>query len=295
MTAFLHRCQDYYQLCKPRVVALMLITSLVGMLLATPSGNTPSLSIILIANLGIALAAGSGAAINHIIDQQYDRMMSRTKQRPLITGKVSEPQAKRFAATLAVLSMVILITLVNALTALLTLAALIGYAFIYSKYLKHATPQNIVLGGLAGALPPLLGWTAITNHIDPNALLLVLIIFVWTPPHFWALAIYRYKEYKKANIPMFPVIYGIPATKSFIIFYSLLLLAVGCLPYATGLSGIIYLIGNLLLGGLFLIKSIKLKNNSDPKAAFALFRYSIIYLLLLFIVLLLDHYFTIWA
>ncbi len=278
----------YYELCKPRVVALMLITTIVGMLLAKP--GMPPWPILIFGNLGIGLTAAAGAVINHLVDRRIDAVMYRTQGRPLPSGKISPHIAVIFAVLLATLGLGLLVTFVNLLTAVLTLFSLVGYALIYTVFLKRATPQNIVIGGLAGAMPPLLGWTAVTGHLDYGGLLLVLIIFVWTPPHFWALAIYRVEEYAKAHIPMLPVTHGIAFTKLNILLYTWLLVAVTMLPFAVGMSGVIYLIGALLLGGGFLYWAIRLKYSNNPKVAMKTFSYSIIYLMLLFVLLLVDHY-----
>jgi protoheme IX farnesyltransferase len=278
----------YYELCKPKVVLLMLLTAVVGMFLATP-GWVP-LDILIFGNLGIAFVAGAAAVANHLADQHIDAIMHRTRKRPLPSGRITPRQAGIFALILGSLGTLILVVFVNSLTAILSVLTLIGYAGVYTLYLKRATPQNIVIGGAAGAAPPLLGWVAVTGQIDPNALLLVLIIFVWTPPHFWALAIYRYQEYAKAGIPMLPVTHGIPFTKLNILLYTILLLAASVLPFVTGMCGIIYLVGALILGGIFLYWAIRLKNSNDPLVALKTFRYSITYLMLLFVVLLVDHY-----
>lgn len=283
--------RDYLELCKPRVVALMLLTVVVGMYLAVP-GWVP-ISVLIFGLLGVALCASSAATINHLVDRQIDKLMARTKRRPVAQGRVSVKQAMLFATMMGLSGLIILICKVNVLTALLTFLTLIGYAGIYTGYLKRATSQNIVIGGLAGASPPLLGWTAMTNHLDPYALLLVLIIFTWTPPHFWALAIYRYEEYQHAEIPMLPVTHGIPYTKLSVLLYTILLLVVTALPYVVGMSGVIYLLGALMLGGRFLYWAIYLKRSHDPKVAMKTFRFSIIYLMLLFVFLLVDHYFSI--
>ncbi|OGT75596.1 MAG: protoheme IX farnesyltransferase [Gammaproteobacteria bacterium RIFCSPLOWO2_12_FULL_38_14] len=279
----------YYELCKPRVVALMLITSLVGMLLATPSWVP--LRILILGNLGIGLGACAAAVVNHLVDRRIDALMGRTQFRPLPSGRVTSGQAILFASVLAFLSMLILSLWVNKLTALLTLVTLIAYAGVYSLYLKRATPQNIVIGGIAGAAPTLLGWTATTGHIDPHGLLLVLIIFVWTPPHFWALAIQRYKEYARADIPMLPVTHGIPFTKLCIFLYTLLLAAVSVLPYVVGMSGLIYLVAALLLNSIFIFKSyLLLTKKEEHVLAGNVFRFSIWYLFGIFVFLLIDHY-----
>jgi protoheme IX farnesyltransferase len=278
----------YYELCKPRVVALMLITTLVGMLLATP--YFVPWQILIFGNLGIGLSASAGAVINHLVDRKIDAIMHRTHQRPLPTGKISPLLAVLFATVLAVVGLSLLVIFVNTLTAILTFLSLVGYALIYTVFLKRATPQNIVIGGLAGAAPPLLGWTAVTGHLDYGALLLVLIIFTWTPPHFWALAIYRVEDYTKANIPMLPVTHGIAFTKLNILLYTCLLFAISLLPFVVGMSSWIYLIGAVILGGRFLYWAIKLKLSPDPQIAIKTFRFSIVYLMLLFVLLLLDHY-----
>ncbi|MCA0402643.1 MAG: heme o synthase [Proteobacteria bacterium] len=282
------RLEDYLELCKPRVVALMLLTVMVGMYLATP-GLVP-LSILVSALVGIGLCAGSAAAINHMLDKHIDSIMARTQKRPVAKGRVSQKEALIFAFTIGTLGIVILVLFVNQLTALLTFLTLIGYAGVYTGYLKRATSQNIVIGGLAGAAPPLLGWTAVTNHLDPEALLLVLIIFTWTPPHFWALAIYRLEDYKQAEIPMLPVTHGVPFTKLNIVLYTILLMVVSVLPFVVGMSGWLYLIGALILGFRFLQWTIYLYRSEVPAIAMKTFRFSIVYLLVLFVFLLVDHY-----
>ena len=279
----------YWELCKPRVIYLMLITAVVGMCLAAP-GKIP-LSILIFGTLGIGCAASSAAVINHLIDRKIDAMMFRTERRPLPMGKVSPRQAMLFAIMMAGMGLVILLTWVNVLTTVLTFATLLGYAVIYTVFLKHATSQNIVIGGLAGAMPPLLGWTAVTNTVDPYSFMLVLLIFIWTPPHFWALAIHRYDDYVKAKIPMLPVTHGISYTKLQILLYTILLAVASILPYLIGMSGLIYLIGALLLAAGFLYYSGRLYWETKPSlTAFKTFLFSIYYLTGLFIVLLLDHY-----
>ncbi|KTD14960.1 heme o synthase [Legionella israelensis] len=280
--------RDYMELCKPRVVMLMLLTALVGMYLATPGWL--SFSLILTALSGIGLCAGSAATINHLVDRRIDAIMARTKKRPVAHGRISVLRALTFAVILGISGLMILICCVNLLTALLTFLTLIGYAGIYTGYLKRATPQNIVIGGLAGAAPPLLGWTAVTNQLNPEALLLVLIIFTWTPPHFWALAIYRFEEYKHAKIPMLPVTHGIAFTKLNVLLYTILLFAVSILPFAVGMSGWLYLAGASILGARFLFWAIKLYRFERAVIAMQTFRFSIIYLMLLFLFLLTDHY-----
>lgn len=280
--------RDYLQICKPKVVALIVFTAVVGMLLST-QGPVP-LDIFVFGTLGIGMAASSGAAINHVVDQHIDAIMARTLNRPLPRSRLTQTQALVFALTLAVISMVILALLVNPLTAMLTFIALIGYAVIYTMFLKRRTPQNIVLGGAAGAAPPLLGWAAVTGDVNHQALLLFLIIFIWTPPHFWALAIRRRKEYAKAGIPMLPVTHGVPYTKLQILLYTLLLLAVTMLPFLVKMSGIIYLSGALALGIGFLYYAVSLYRKDCDDLAMKTFGYSIFYLSCLFGFLLLDHY-----
>lgn len=280
--------RDYYELCKPRVVALMMLTTVVGMLLATNEGIP--WHALLWGNAGIALMASSAAAINHIVDQKIDAVMARTQKRPIVQGRVDAVHALLFAFSLAVVGMLILSLLVNNLTAWLTLASLIGYAVIYTLFLKRATPQNIVLGGLAGAAPPLLGWTAVTNSVDGHALLLVLIIFAWTPPHFWALAVHRKEEYAKAEIPMLPVTHGVRYTKLHILLYTFILFAVTLLPFISGMSGWIYFGSAVVLGLRFIDWTIAMWRDSRPHAAIKTFKYSITYLMLLFLALLVDHY-----
>lgn len=280
--------KDYVELCKPRVVLLMLLTVLVGMYLATP--GWVNLSLIAYTVLGVGCSAASAAAINHLVDRHIDSIMARTKKRPVAHGRVSVYQALVFAVIMGAFGLTVLALFVNKLTALLTFITLIGYAGVYTGYLKRATSQNIVIGGLAGAAPPLLGWTAVTNHLDPQALLLVLIIFTWTPPHFWALAIYRYEEYQHAQIPMLPVTHGIPFTKLNIYLYTILLLVVSILPFTVGMSSWLYLLAALVLGGRFLYWAHKLYRTDKPVIAMKTFRFSIVYLMLLFVFLLIDHY-----
>lgn len=286
--------KDYLELTKPKVVALMILTSVIGMYLATP--GWVSLNILFFGNLGIALCAGAAAVINHVVDRQIDTKMARTHKRPVATGRVEPIQAVLFALMIGSIGMVMLLVMVNPLTAWLTLASLMGYAVVYTLILKRATPQNIVIGGLAGAAPPLLGWTAVTGQFDGHGLLLVLIIFAWTPPHFWALAIHRKEEYAKADVPMLPVTHGEEYTKLHILLYTVIMFVVTMLPFLTGMSGIFYLLGAILLGVRFLYWSIVLLRNSQPNVAIKTFRFSITYLMLLFVVLLLDHYsFYLWV
>ena len=279
---------QYLELTKPRVVALIVFTAIIGMFLAVP-GMIP-LREGLFGTIGIWLAAASAAAINHLIDQRIDRMMARTAHRPLATGALTPTQVLTFAVALGALSMTILIALVNPLTAALTFASLIGYAIVYTAWLKRATPQNIVIGGAAGAAPPVLGWAAVTGHVHPYALLLFLIIFVWTPPHFWALAIFRRDDYSRAQVPMLPVTHGVVFTRWHVLFYTVLLVIVTVLPYLTGMSGLFYLGGALVLGAGFLYYAIVLMNPPSEFFAMKVFNYSIIYLMTLFAFLLIDHY-----
>ena len=280
--------RDYYELCKPRVVMLIVFTAMVGMFLATP-GMVP-LDVLLLGTLGIGLAASSAAAINQLVEQQVDSLMNRTRTRPLPTGHVTPRQAIVFAAILGTASMVILWVYVNPLTALLTFASLIGYAVIYTVFLKRATPQNIVIGGAAGAAPPVLGWTAVTGSLDPYAGLLFLIIFAWTPPHFWALAIARREEYAKADMPMLPVTHGEAFTRLHVLLYTIILAAVTLLPFATRMSGWIYLAGIIPLNAVFLWYAVRMQRDTGHRLPMRTFGYSIVYLMLLFALLLVDHY-----
>lgn len=280
--------RDYRELTKPGVVALMILTSVIGMCMAVP-GMVP-LDALILGNLGIALCAGAAAAVNHLVDQKIDQRMARTRNRPMARGRVSPQQAGIFATLLGVAGMLILLVWVNALTAWLTLASLVGYAFIYTLFLKRATPQNIVIGGLAGAAPPLLGWTAVTGEVHGHALLLVLIIFAWTPPHFWALAIHRKEEYALVDVPMLPVTHGDQFTKLHILLYTIIMFLITLLPFVTRLSGPLYLAGAVVLGGRFLYWAIVLMRGTNARAAIMTFKYSINYLMLLFLVMLVDHY-----
>jgi len=280
--------RDYLEMCKPRVVVLMLLCAVVGMILATP-GTVP-LDLALSASLGIALVAGSAAVVNHVADQHIDAKMARTERRPVATGRVTNSQAIMFAAVTGVFGMVLLWFLVNPLTAWLNLASWVGYGLIYTFYLKRATPQNIVIGGLFGAAPPLFGWTAVTNSIDPGGLLLVLIIFAWTPPHFWALALERKDEYADVGMPMLPVTHGEAYTRLHILLYTILLVVASVLPFVIVMSGPLYLAGALALGAGFLYWAVVLMRNNNDKAPMETFRYSIVYLGALFLVMLIDHY-----
>jgi len=280
--------KNYYTLCKPNVVAEMLFTAVVGMLLAVP--GMPPIGPFIYGTIGIALAASSAAAVNHFIDRKADAQMARTEKRPLPTGELTTANVITFALVLGVSSMLILILLVNTLTAILTFLSLFGYAIIYTLYLKRATPQNIVIGGIFGATPPLLGWAAMTGEIHPYSLLLALIIYVWTPPHFWALAIARREEYAKVNIPMLPVTHGPEFTRLQILLYTILLMCVTLLPYLTGMSGLIYLMSAVLLGLGFIYYAVLMMRKKDNKTAMKTFVYSIVYITLLFAALLIDHY-----
>ena len=279
---------QYLSLTKPRVVALIVFTAIIGMFLAVP-GMVP-LQPLVFGTLGIWLAAASAAAINHLIDQRIDRVMVRTSHRPLATGALTSTQVLVFAVALGALSMAILVAFVNTLTAALTFASLIGYAIVYTGWLKRATPQNIVIGGVAGAAPPVLGWAAVTGHVHPYALLLCLIIFVWTPPHFWALAIFRRDDYSRAQVPMLPVTHGVVYTRWHVLFYTILLVVVTTLPYLTGMSGLFYLGGALVLGAGFLYSAVVLLNPPSERFPMKVFNYSIVYLMALFAFLLIDHY-----
>ena len=284
--------RDYYELTKPRVVMLIVFTAVVGMFLSVP--GWPDTMGVVFGTLGIAMASSSAAVFNHVLDARIDILMMRTRGRPLPQGKLTEKSALMFASSLCVTSMIILWFLVNPLTAILTFCSLIGYAVVYTAWLKRATPQNIVIGGAAGAAPPVLGWTAATGEVTSGALLLFLIVFVWTPPHFWALAIARLEEYRKVEIPMLPVTHGVPYTRLNILLYSILLLLVTIMPYLIGMSGIIYLLAALGLGSYFLWYAIRMyRDHEDEELPMQMFRYSISYLGYLFAALLVDHYYII--
>ena len=280
--------RDFYEMCKPRVVMLMILTSIVGMMLAVP-GMVP-LDVLILGNLGIALVAASGAVVNHLIDRKIDVLMKRTHNRPMAQGRVELLQGTVFAVVIGVAGMAILLFWVNPLCAWLTLGSFVGYAFIYTGYLKHATPQNIVIGGLSGAMPPLLGWSAVTGTIEPDALILVFIIFAWTPPHFWALAIHRKDEYAKSGVPMLPVTHGERVTKIHIVVYTAILLVSSAFPYFSGMSGWLYLASAMVLGAGFMVWSLLLMYRPQATTAMDTFKYSILYLALLFVALVLDHY-----
>ena len=280
--------RDYLELTKPKVVTLIVFTAIVGTLLASP--GVPPFDALVWGNLGIACASACAAVINHVLDRRIDEQMGRTRGRPLPTGRLSEQRALVFAAVLGVTAMSILSWKVNLLTALLTFASLIGYAVVYTVWLKRATSQNIVIGGAAGAAPPVLGWVAVTGHVDPNALLLFLIIFAWTPPHFWALAIARRDDYARAGIPMLPVTHGVEFTRLHVLLYTVLLVVVTLLPFLTRMSGLIYLAAALVLNVMFLYYALALKITARADLPMRVFRFSITYLMWLFAALLVDHY-----
>ena len=280
--------REFIILTKPRVNLLIMFTAIVGMLLAHQS--TLNYELIFFASIGIGLAASAAAIINHVVDQRIDSIMDRTKSRPLVNGSIKPLHAIYFALFLSFSSISLLYILVNTLTALLTLLSIIIYSFIYSVYLKNLTSQNIVIGGIAGSMPPLLGWTSITNQIEPFPLVLFLIIFLWTPPHFWALAVYKYEDYKKAEIPMLPVTHGKDFTRLHIFLYSILLFCITLFPFILGLSGFIYLTGVTIIGLKFVIDAYDLMITKSDRRAIRLFKYSITYLAILFAALLIDHY-----
>ena len=282
------QARDYLELCKPKVVALMIFTAWVGMFLASP--DAVPWNALVFGTLGIALVAGAAAAINHVVDRHIDGIMRRTQRRPLPTGHLDVLRCLTFAATIGSLGMAILVFQVNTITAVLTFLSLVGYAFIYTMFLKRATPQNIVIGGAAGATPPLLGWTAVTGQVDAYALVLFLIIFTWTPPHFWALAIYRKEDYAKVGVPMLPVTHGEAFTRWHVLFYTILLVLVTLLPYLMGENGPFYLAGALLLGGVFLYHAVRMIRSRDPRDAIKTFVFSIVYLMVLFAFLLIDRF-----
>ncbi|WP_318521377.1 heme o synthase [Photobacterium leiognathi] len=279
--------RDYLTMTKPKVVAMLLLTALVGMCLAVQ--GIPPADAVILGLVGIGLQSAAAAAFNHVLDRRFDAQMARTYHRPLAKGRVETWKAVVFATSLMLIGFALLMVL-NALTAWLTMASLVGYALIYTVWLKHATPQNIVIGGLAGAAPPLLGWTAVTGQLDPHAFLLVMLVFAWTPPHFWALAIHRRDDYAKAGIPMLPVTHGIEYTKTMVLLYTLILFAVGLLPWLTGMSGWLYLVGSSVLNLGFIAYALKLKFADSEGHAWATFKYSIWHLLALFVVLLADHW-----
>ena len=280
--------RSYLELTKPKVVVLITFTAMVGTLLA--SSGVPSLLVLASASAGIALAAASAAVLNHVLERQVDAQMGRTRARPLPSGRASGRLAIVLAAVLAALAMGILVALVNVVTAVLAFLSLIAYAGLYTLWLKHATPQNIVIGGVAGAMPPVLGWTALTGRVDADALLLFLIIFVWTPPHFWSLAIARRADYERAGIPMLPVTHGVAHTRLQILLYTILLTVVTLLPFLSGMGGLLYLVAALILDAGFLYYAVALKLSSRPQLPMRVFRFSVSYLMWLFAALLVDHY-----
>lgn len=289
--AFIDHFKSFFSLCKPRVTMLIVFTAIIGMFLATP--NMVPLDILLAATIGIGMASGAAAAFNHLVEQTIDAKMARTRGRPLPTGQVTSKQTFIFASVLASLGLAILYFLVNPLTMWLTLATFIGYAIIYTIFLKPATPLNIVIGGLSGAMPPALGWAAVTGTVSPQAWILVLIIFAWTPPHFWALALYRREEYAKSGLPMLPITHGEAYTLLQIVLYTIILTAVTLIPFALRMSGLIYLLSSLVLNGIFLAYVIGLYRKYSDDLAKRTFKYSILYLTLLFAALLVDHYWKI--
>ena len=288
---FAGRCQQFYLLTKPRVVSLIVFTAVIGMFLATP-GMVP-LRVLLSATIGIALVAGAAAAVNCLIEQKLDALMARTRARPLVRGEVTSPQTLLFACVVGGLGLVILNSQVNALTMWLTLGTFVGYAVVYTVILKPLTPQNIVIGGASGAMPPVLGWAAVTGEVSADALLLFLIIFTWTPPHFWALALYRKHEYAKAGMPMLPVTHGDQFTQLHVLLYTVILSAATLLPVASGMGGLVYLLSAVLLNGVFLYYAFQIWRNYSDALAKRTFAYSILYLSLLFAALLVDHYFNV--
>lgn len=280
--------QEYYRITKPRVVGLIMFTAIAGMFLASPT--LPGITVIVLATIGIGLAAASGAAVNHVLDEDKDFLMKRTRNRPLPSGTIDTRSAMIFACMLATISMLVLVVGVNTLTAVLTFASLIGYAVIYTIFLKYATPQNIVIGGAAGAMPPVLGWTAVTGTLSSDAVLLFLIIFCWTPPHFWALALYRAQDYQTAEIPMLPVTHGEKLTRLHVLLYTVLLTAVTIMPFATGMFGYIYLSSTLVLNTIFILLTVRLYIRYTDQLSRRVFKFSIQYLAALFTVMLIDHY-----
>jgi protoheme IX farnesyltransferase len=283
--------RDFYELTKPKVVMLIVFTAIVGMVLAVP--GWPGILPLVVGSLGIGMAASSAAVINHVLDARIDVQMSRTHNRPMAQGRLTDVQALTFSAVLCVISMLMLWFVINPLTAVLTFGSLIGYAIIYTVFLKRATPQNIVIGGAAGAAPPVLGWTSVTGEIHSDALLLFLVIFTWTPPHFWALAIAKIEDYERAGIPMLPITHGEQFTRQHILLYTILLAIVTVIPYLTGMSGLIYLVSAIVLGSRFLYYAVRMQRDMDPHLPMKVFRFSITYLMLLFAALLIDHYFII--
>ncbi|PKO25147.1 MAG: protoheme IX farnesyltransferase [Betaproteobacteria bacterium HGW-Betaproteobacteria-8] len=283
-----HEFLKFFPLCKPRVTALIVFTAMIGMFLATP--DMVPLGLLLAATLGIGMASGAAAAFNCLIEQKIDARMARTRGRPLPTGQVTSVQTVVFASLLGGAGLAILYFLVNPLTMWLTFATFLGYAVIYTIFLKPATPLNIVIGGASGAMPPILGWAAVNNVVGPEALILFLIIFAWTPPHFWALALYRRAEYAKVGMPMLPVTHGEEFTRLHILLYTVILFGVALMPYGYGMSGLIYLASSLVLNTVFMVYAVKLYRKYSDELSRSMFRYSILYLSLLFAALLVDHY-----
>jgi len=282
------RFLQFLALAKPRVVSLIVFVAVIGMFLSSP--GLPPPGVVFAATLGIALVAGAAAAINCLVEQKVDALMARTRARPLPRGEISSAQTVAFACAVGGLGLWLLHQFVNPLTMWLTLATFVGYAIVYTVLLKPATPQNIVIGGASGAMPPVLGWAAVQNEVAPEALILFLIIFAWTPPHFWALALYRTREYARAGLPMLPVTHGPRYTQLMIVLYTLILFAVSLLPYAIRMSGLVYLAAAVALGGLFLLYVVQLWRDYSDELARATFKYSIVYLAALFAALLVDHY-----
>jgi protoheme IX farnesyltransferase len=284
----MHQFKIFFPLCKPRVTSLIVFTALIGMFLATP--NMVPLPLLLATTIGIAFASGAAAAFNCLIEHKIDAVMARTRARPLPTGQVSSMETMVFATLLGLTGLAILYIYVNPLTMWLTLATFVGYAVIYTVFLKPATPMNIVIGGASGAMPPILGWAAVTNTVSPESLIMFLIIFAWTPPHFWALALYRREEYAKVGMPMLPVTHGEAFTLLHILLYTIILIVVSLMPYGLGMSGMIYLVSVIILDAIFLAYVMALYKKYSDDLAKRTFRYSIIYLTLLFAALLVDHY-----
>ncbi|HEY9396133.1 MAG TPA: heme o synthase [Burkholderiales bacterium] len=293
LTAATHRFRQFYELTKPRVVSLIVFCAVIGMFLASPADALVPLDVLFFGTLGIALVAGAAAAINCLVEQRIDAVMARTRARPLPRGELTSLQTFIFACAVGGTGLWLLYEFVNPLTMWLTLATFVGYAVIYTVLLKPATPQNIVIGGASGAMPPVLGWAAVTGQVNPEALLLFLIIFAWTPPHFWALALYRTEEYRRAGLPMLPVTHGRHFTQLQVLLYTFILIICTLLPFIYGMSGMLYLVSALLLGVMFLGYAIGLYKRYSDALARKTFRFSIVYLALIFAALLVDHYFRI--
>lgn len=282
--------KSFFSLCKPRVTSLIVFTAIIGMYLAKPAGEVMPFGLLLATTLGIAFASGAAAAFNCLIEHKIDAVMARTRARALPTGQVSSIQTMTFASLLGGAGLAILYIYVNPLTMWLTFATFVGYAVIYTVFLKPATPMNIVIGGASGAMPPILGWAAVNNTVSPESLIMFLIIFAWTPPHFWALALYRREEYAKVGMPMLPVTHGEAFTLLHILLYTVILVAVSLMPYGLGMSSLIYLISAIILNAIFMAYVIGLYRHYSDDLAKRTFKYSIIYLTLLFAALLVDHY-----